>query len=104
MSRNAIKFRAFIPQEGYYEYMAQREKEREKISKPVLSPDDEERINSVIIDSLNYGEVVEIITIKNGFKQIIQGIIEECRMDHKYITMYDGTRVLINDIIDAKKL
>ncbi len=103
MNRNAIKFRAFIPQEGYASLLEAKEQEYYKIVKPCLSEDDEIRINYVLTDSLNYKEQIIVTLYKNGFKEHLEGYITNFNKNNMTITLDDGSKAKINDIIDAEK-
>lgn len=99
-NRNAIKFRAFIPHEGYDEAIKKIEDKHKQIEKPILSEDDFERLNRMLIDSLNNHTEFTFKFFNGGFINEAVGVVTSFNNNSKILTINDELRFKIDDLID----
>lgn len=62
--------------------------EDNKTKKPILDEQELEEINIIIYDSLNYTLPIKIETWRNGYFNIIEGIVDKIDYLNKTITLF----------------
>lgn len=99
MSRGAIKYQPFSALEGHKEAIKKVEEEVYDVTKPYLSEDDYERINTILIECINNNLVCTISLFKKDRILKIKSKINKVLNGYLYL---DEEIILITDIINIE--
>lgn len=97
MERGMKKWRPFKSLVEYDDYYNQMLKDREKIPKPILSDDQKEEINSVLV-TLRVGDSVSYSYYNDGFIHSSKGEFFYCKQDTCEIVI-DGLPIHFDNLI-----
>jgi hypothetical protein len=98
--RGMKKWRPFKSLPEYEEYYQQMIYERQKISKPLLSEDQQEEINAEMI-SLRKEDEVKISYYDDGFIRKTQGTIREIEPYDRYLRI-DGLVISFDNLLSLR--
>ncbi len=99
MNRNAVKYQPFKPLEGHDEALREKERNLKIEEKPILSYDEEERINNNLVEIINdklkgrfhIFKKDKIIQIESKINKVLNG----------YLYLEDDV-ILISDIVNIE--
>lgn len=95
MSRNAIKYQPFKPLDGHEAALREKERNLEKVEKPILSEDECIRINDILVQVISENICATFCIFKKD--KIIQINSRVNKVMDNYLYLEDD-RLLITDV------
>lgn len=95
MSRGAIKYQPFKALDGHTDALREKEQNRNKVERPILSEDDCQRINDLLIEVINENLEATFYVFRRN--EIIEIISKVNKVLNGYLYLEED-RILITDI------
>lgn len=92
------KWQPFDALEGFQKAIRQVESEKSKVSKPILFPDELEKLNNQLIAAFENQTIIKIIYYYNGYFKEIEGVVNKIDDIQKEIII-DSQRLKFDLII-----
>ena len=104
IDRGIIKWQPFNSVAPSKEIIYNLSKKRQKISKPILSEEQLQDIQSTLLEAYTNGLKVYIEYYKNGIINKIEQIIKKIDIDHHCIILTNNNYIYFNQIIKIKSI
>ena len=92
-------YKSLVEQEKYIHAM---QKEKNKIPKPLLSNDEAERINDILVHY--HGQALTIQKYEDGEIKVIETIIRKIDVENRCLILPNKIRVYLKDIVSIDEI